>query len=112
MKKNLSSAPSTPADASPSTESTTVAKSTEFDLYTLVRALTAFKRGDFSVRLPDDWTGIAGKVADTFNDVIELNERMARELDRISHVVGKEGRINQRATLGDVSGSWRSSVGI
>ena len=40
---------------------------------------------------------MAGKVADTFNEVIELNERMADELERISRVVGKEGKINQRA---------------
>ena len=49
---------------------------------------------------------MAGKVADTFNEVIELNERMANELERISRVVGKEGKIDQRASLGSVSGSW------
>jgi hypothetical protein len=38
----------------------------------LLAALTAFKRGDFSAQLPDDWTGIAGKVADTFNEVIRI----------------------------------------
>ena len=49
-------------------------------------------------------------MADTFNEVIELNERMANELERISRVVGKEGKINQRASLGDVSGSWDESI--
>ena len=62
--------------------------------------LTALKKGDFSVRLPVSWEGLAGKVADAFNEVIELNERMAGELARLSRVVGKEGRINQRASLG------------
>src|SRR4051812_35766673 len=52
-------------------------------------ALTALKRGDCSARLPVEWTGVAGKVADTFNDVIELNQRMARELEHLSRVVGK-----------------------
>ncbi len=80
------------------------------DMTALLTALTALKRGDFSVRLPIDWTGVAGKVADTFNEVIELNEQMARELERISRVVGKEGKIHQRATLGAVSGSWGSSL--
>ena len=69
-------------------------------------ALTAFKRGDFSAQLLDDWTGIAGKVADTFNDVIRINQRLTQELARIGHVVGKEGRIRQRASLGEASGSW------
>ena len=76
----------------------------------LLVALTAFKRGDFSVRLPDDWTGVAGKIADTFNDVIATNQRMSQELERISLVVGKQGRISQRASLGDVSKSWADSV--
>ena len=70
------------------------------DTNAILTALVALKRGDFSARLPLDWTGVAGKVADTFNEVIELNERMADELERISRVVGKEGKINQRASLG------------
>ncbi|HEY2714476.1 MAG TPA: HAMP domain-containing protein [Chthoniobacterales bacterium] len=77
----------------------------------ILAALTAFKHGDFSVRLPDDWTGLAGKVADTFNDVIALNQRMTLELDRIGRVVGKEGRISQRASIGDVSNCWAESIG-
>ena len=52
----------------------------------LLSALVSLKKGDFSVRLPLDWTGLAGKVADTFNDVIEINEKMASELDRLSRV--------------------------
>src|SRR4030088_2453195 len=83
----------------------------ECDNRRLLTALMAFKRGDFSARLPDDWTGVAGKIADTFNDVIATNQRMARELDRISRVVGKEGRINQRASIGDVSECWEESIG-
>ncbi|MEA3210180.1 MAG: hypothetical protein QOE70_3237 [Chthoniobacter sp.] len=81
------------------------------DLRTLLAALTAFKRGDFSARLPDDWPGLAGKVADSFNEVIATNERMALELERVGRVVGKEGRIKQRASLGDVAGKWRESIG-
>src|SRR5437762_2488597 len=77
----------------------------------LLTALMAFKRGDFSARLPENWTGVPGKIADTFNTVIETNERMARELERIVHVVGKEGRIAQRASLNNVSGSWADGIG-
>src|SRR5947209_715959 len=80
------------------------------DMTALLSALTALKKGDFSTRLPLEWTGVAGKVADTFNDVIELNQRMALELERLSRVVGKEGKIAQRASLGDVTGSWASSI--
>src|SRR5256714_2297387 len=76
----------------------------------LLRALMAFKRGDFSVRLPDDWTGVAGKIADTFNEVIAKNQRLTMELDRIGRAVGKKGRITQRASLGDVSNSWADAI--
>jgi len=81
------------------------------ELKQLLVALTAFKRGDFSVRLPEDWTGLAGKVADTFNDVIGANERMSRELERIVRIVGKEGRISQRISIGAVSEGWADSIG-
>src|SRR5437868_5214116 len=76
----------------------------------LLRALMAFKRGDFSVRLPDDWTGVAGKIADTFNEVIAKNQRLTLELDGIGRAVGKKGRITQRASLGDVSNSWADAI--
>lgn len=71
----------------------------------------AFKRGNFSARLPENWTGVAGKIADTFNDVIRTNQRMTQELERIVRVVGKEGRITQRAALSDVSESWSDAIG-
>src|ERR1700704_2246414 len=76
----------------------------------LLAALMAFKRGDFTARLPDDWTGVAGKIADTFNEVIEKNQRLTEELDRIGRVVGKEGRIAQRASLGDGLNSWADAI--
>jgi HAMP domain-containing protein/signal transduction histidine kinase/ActR/RegA family two-component response regulator len=83
----------------------------DIDAKQLLTALIAFKRGDFSARLPDDWTGVAGKIADTFNDIIATNQRMTRELERIGRVVGKQGRITQRASLGDVSDSWADAIG-
>src|SRR6266511_3023611 len=85
--------------------------SDELDSRQLLTALVAFKRGDFSARLPDDWTGVAGKIADTFNEVIGTNQRLTQELERIVHVVGKEGRITQRASLNNVSESWADAIG-
>ncbi len=82
----------------------------DIDARQVLTVLTALKKGDFSVRLPLDWNGTAGKIADAFNDVVERNENMARELDRISRVVGKEGKIGQRASIGEMSGSWAESI--
>src|SRR5437879_1727652 len=104
MKKSTSIPMARPGDGSR-------LNGTELDAKQLLAALAAFKRGDFSARLPYEWTGVAGKVADTFNDVVATNQRMTRELERIGRVVGKEGRITQRASLGDVSHSWAEAIG-
>ncbi len=72
----------------------------------LLKALVAFKKGDFSVRLPGEWTGEAGKIADTLNDIIELSDKTAKEVERVSRVVGKEGKIMHRASVPAASGSW------
>src|SRR5947209_19620261 len=72
----------------------------------LLGVLRAVKRGDFTVRLPLEQTGIAGDIAEAFNDVVELLERSSNELERISRVVGKEGKITQRASLPGASGGW------
>ena len=77
----------------------------------LLAALTALKKGNFSARLPSDLSGVDGKIADAFNDVIELNQRLAAEIERLSNVVGKEGKISQRATIGQVSGAWATEIG-
>ncbi|MEH2398993.1 HAMP domain-containing protein [Nostoc sp.] len=84
--------------------------SDNLDLNQLLRTLNAVKQGDFSARMPIDHTGVAGKIADTLNDIIDQNERMAAELQRIGNVVGKEGKIAERASLGDVRGSWSHCV--
>ncbi len=76
----------------------------------LLNGQIAVRAGDFSYRLPHDLTGVDGKLADTFNDVVAMNQRMAEELARISRVVGKDGRLSQRAVVGDVRGSWADSI--
>src|SRR3989441_58204 len=76
----------------------------------LLLALKAVRKGDFTARLPETWTGLSGKVADTFNEVVEMNERLAAELARVSVVVGRNGKIDERASLGPVTGSWSDAV--
>src|SRR5215217_117925 len=65
----------------------------------LLSALLAFRSGDFSTRLPAGWTGVQGKIADAFNDVLIMSERRATEAERVSRVVGKEGRLRQRMAV-------------
>src|SRR5262245_30745920 len=82
----------------------------DFDAEQVLAALMAIKKGDFNIRLPVGWTGLAGKVADTFNEVAELMSNSTEELNRVSRVVGKEGRIQERMTVGHVTGGWSERV--
>ena len=82
----------------------------QVDTAALLKVLVALRDGDFSARLPSDWTGIAGKVADTLNEVIAANQRQMKELERIGRVVGKEGRTHQRIPLGGANGGWADSI--
>src|SRR6202521_541980 len=66
----------------------------------MLSVLTAVKRGDFSARLPADWTGPAGKVAAALNDVIESNQQLEKVLQR----------LGKRAALGDAGGAWATSL--
>ncbi|MEA2975050.1 MAG: hypothetical protein QOF19_570, partial [Alphaproteobacteria bacterium] len=77
-----------------------------FELHDLLHALQAMRSGDFSVRLPGDHLGIEGKIADTFNEIVATNERMAQQLERVGQVVGREGKTKQRVKLGVSSGAW------
>ena len=75
----------------------------------LLAALQAMQAGDFSVRLPASQTGIVGKIADTFNEIVANNERMAQQLERVGGVVGCEGKTRQRIKLGSSKGAWRAN---
>ena len=88
---------------------TKVAKSDTIDSRVALNVLTAVKRGDFTVRMPSTWTGTAGKVAGALNEVIESNQRLEREIRRLSKRVGKEGQV-KRAGLGDAGGVWASTL--
>src|SRR5262245_54401471 len=72
----------------------------------LLKALRAFRRGDFTARMPLNLTGIDGEIAQTLNDVIDLNESLVQEIARIGDQVGKEGQITQRLQLPNAAGAW------
>jgi CheY-like chemotaxis protein/HAMP domain-containing protein len=76
------------------------------EIRALLRGLQAMRDGDFSVRLPGDWTGLEGKIADTFNDIVAANQQMAQELRRVGHVVGKRGKTRERTKFAQPKGAW------
>ena len=82
------------------------AADTKLDQRKLLRALQAVRDGDFSVRLPSDHTGLAGKIADTFNEIVTSNQRLAGELERAGQIVGKDGQTRHRMSSDRRSGAW------
>ena len=76
----------------------------------LLQAMLAFRNGDFSTRLPIGWTGVEGKIADAFNEVVAMSERRARQAAHVARVVGKEGRLRQRMATSGFVGGWADEV--
>src|SRR2546425_40152 len=80
------------------------------DASKLLLALKAVRKGDFSVRLPVNWTGLSGKVADTFNEVVGMDEQLgafASEVTRVVREVGTEGKLGGQARVKGVAGIWK-----
>ncbi|MGC1461136.1 MAG: HAMP domain-containing protein [Terracidiphilus sp.] len=75
-------------------------------LATILQCLQTMKNGDFSVRLPVSWTGLSGKIADYFNEIVSANEQMAFELKRVGQAVGKEGKTRERIRVEQRRGAW------
>jgi len=82
------------------------AREPELDLKKLLRALQSVRDGDFSVRLAPDQTGLGGKIADAFNEMVSANQRMASELERAGQMVGKEGKTRIRVASERRTGAW------
>ena len=76
------------------------------ELRQLLHALQSMRVGDFSVRMSGDQIGIMGKVADTFNEIVAANQRIAQQLERVGQVVGREGKTRQRVRFGFSEGAW------
>ncbi len=82
------------------------AKGTSLHAAALLDALQAMRVGDFSVRLPNHYTGLIGKIADAFNDIVAANARMAQQLEHVGQVVGREGKTRTRVRFGTANGAW------
>jgi len=84
--------------------------SNEARLRQILAVVTRFRDGDFSVRLPTDWTGTEGQIAGAFNQAIAHEDRIASEVARLSLAVGKEGRLQQRMKAPGAVGGWAQKV--
>ncbi len=72
----------------------------------LLGAMHSFRDGNFSFRLPTDWAGVEGQIALAFNQAIAHEDRISREVERLSVTVGRDGRLKQRMSLPGAIGQW------
>ena len=79
---------------------------TRRELRQILLALQAMRSGDFSARLPSDWPDMFGKIADVFNDIASINQRMSLQLHQAGQVVGREGKTSHRVRLDAAGGAW------
>jgi len=84
--------------------------SSEFDAKELLNVLIAIKKGDFSVHMPRNQIGLAGKIADTVNSIIDISEYLTKEFKGMSRMVGREGKTTQRAFVRHLQGNWADCV--
>jgi HAMP domain-containing protein/signal transduction histidine kinase/CheY-like chemotaxis protein len=76
----------------------------------ILASMVAFRDGDFTVRLPTNWSGTDGRIAEAFNHALRNEDRIAREMTRLSTTVGEEGRLKQRMSLPGAIGGWATTV--
>ncbi|MDO8501552.1 MAG: response regulator [Gemmatimonadaceae bacterium] len=72
----------------------------------LLTALRDMRDGDFSVRLPGAADPLLDDIASAFNGIAERSERLAAESVRVSTTIGREGQMNERASIGRATGGW------
>jgi HAMP domain-containing protein/signal transduction histidine kinase/CheY-like chemotaxis protein len=76
----------------------------------LLKVLTEVKNGNFTVRMPIDQVGLSGKICDTLNEIISINEKMMQEFTRAGNTIGKQGKLTQRIELPAAKGSWATGI--
>ncbi|MFN3570492.1 MAG: HAMP domain-containing protein, partial [Polaromonas sp.] len=72
--------------------------------------MMAFSDGDFEARLPSDWSGTDGRIAEAFNQSIRNAGHITSEAERVRNTVGKEGRLSQRMSAPGTIGGWADQV--
>jgi HAMP domain-containing protein/signal transduction histidine kinase/DNA-binding response OmpR family regulator len=77
----------------------------------LLRILLQVRNGNFTVRMPIGEVGVKGRIYDTLNEIISLNEEMMREFTKAGNTIGKQGKLTQRIEVPNAKGSWATGVG-
>ena len=77
----------------------------------LLKVLSEVKNGNFKVRMPVDKMGVTGKICDTLNEIITINELLVDQLTLARNTIGKQGQLNHRVELPKYArGSWSAGA--
>ena len=76
------------------------------ELQTLLDGLRDLRDGEFGVRMPKSSDPLMAEIADAFNGIAERNERLSSEVVRVATTIGREGQMNERASIGRATGGW------
>jgi HAMP domain-containing protein/signal transduction histidine kinase/CheY-like chemotaxis protein len=76
----------------------------------LEAAMRAAAAGDFSHRLPARRKGVVGELEAAYNQLVERNAQLTAELVRLGRVVGREGRMTERASVEGAHGGWSTAL--
>jgi HAMP domain-containing protein len=74
------------------------------------QALRAAAAGDFSVRLPARRKDAIGGLEAAYNELAARNAALEAELVRVGQIIGREGRMTERARLRGAEGAWGRTV--
>jgi hypothetical protein len=84
--------------------------SSSLDHLQLLAALRALRKGDFSARLPIGSTEVDADIAEAFNDIVSLGERITGEFVQLAQMVGNSGKTRHRAEVPNATGAWAASI--
>jgi len=70
----------------------------------LLSILLQVRNGNFTVRMPIGEVGVKGRIFDTLNEIISLNEEMMREFTKAGNTIGKQGKLTQRIEVPNAKG--------
>ncbi len=75
------------------------------ELQALLVGLRDLRDGEFDVRIGGSSDPLMADLAEAFNGIAERNERLASEVVRLSTTIGREGQMNERASISRAKGA-------
>ncbi|MHB1948044.1 MAG: HAMP domain-containing protein [Gammaproteobacteria bacterium] len=76
----------------------------------IAKVATAISAGDLTQKITVEAQGEVLQLKETLNKMVDDLNRLASEVSRVAQVAGKEGKLDERAKVEGVGGSWKDIV--